>query len=59
DYYASRGLGDVNKRQEPAPSFGPTLDDAVSVHLDGLAAAVRGTVDWTLESARYPVTPAS
>ncbi len=42
-----------------APSFGPALDDAVAIHLDGLAAAVRGTVDWTLESARYPVTPAS
>ncbi|MFF0178848.1 terpene synthase [Micromonospora sp. NPDC005223] len=37
------------------PSFGPALDQAVATHLDGLAAAVRGTVDWTLESARYPV----
>ncbi|WP_435123380.1 terpene synthase family protein [Micromonospora tulbaghiae] len=42
-----------------APSFGPTLDDAVAIHLDGLAAAVRGTVDWTLESARYPVAAVS
>ncbi|GGR66368.1 Epi-isozizaene synthase [Micromonospora fulviviridis] len=37
------------------PSFGPALDESVAAHLDGLANAVRGTVDWTLESARYPV----
>ncbi|MFG2165019.1 terpene synthase family protein [Micromonospora chersina] len=37
------------------PSFGPALDESVSAHLDGLANAVRGTVDWTLESSRYPV----
>ncbi|MFI9641242.1 terpene synthase [Micromonospora sp. NPDC051925] len=36
------------------PSFGPALDESVTVHLDGLANAVRGTIDWTLESARYP-----
>ncbi|MGC4895544.1 terpene synthase family protein [Micromonospora sp. DT31] len=42
-----------------APSFGPALDEAVAAHLDGLAAAVRGTVDWTLESARYPAAAAS
>ncbi|KXK62851.1 terpene synthase [Micromonospora rosaria] len=35
------------------PSFGPALDAAVSAHLDGVAHAVRGTIDWTLESARY------
>lgn len=39
------------------PSFGPTLDEAVTDHLDGVADAVRGTVEWTLESARY-LTPA-
>ncbi|MFR9779729.1 terpene synthase family protein [Micromonospora sp. MS34] len=38
------------------PSFGPALDESVATHLDGVAAAIRGTVDWTLESARYPVT---
>ncbi|GGO05491.1 terpene synthase family protein [Micromonospora parathelypteridis] len=37
------------------PSFGPALDEAVADHLDGVAYAVRGTIDWTLESARYPV----
>lgn len=36
------------------PSFGPALDEAVSDHLDGVANAVRGTIEWTLESARYP-----
>ena len=38
------------------PSFGPAQDESVTAHLDGLANAVRGTVDWTLESARYPAT---
>ena len=41
------------------PSFGPALDESVTAHLDGVANAVRGTVDWTLESARYPVAPGS
>ncbi|MFI7552400.1 terpene synthase family protein [Micromonospora sediminimaris] len=37
------------------PSFGPALDPAVTAHLDGVARAVRGTIDWTMESARYAV----
>ncbi|MGW5558870.1 terpene synthase family protein [Micromonospora sp. NPDC003944] len=41
------------------PSFGPALDEAVADHLDGIAYAVRGTVDWTFESARYPVSATS
>ncbi|QOC94150.1 terpene synthase family protein [Micromonospora craniellae] len=46
------------------PSFGPALDEAVTAHLDGVARAVRGTIDWTLESTRYagkegPLTNAS
>jgi hypothetical protein len=36
------------------PSFGPALDAAVTAHLDGVADAVRGTIEWTLESGRYP-----
>ncbi|WDZ86294.1 terpene synthase family protein [Micromonospora cathayae] len=36
------------------PSFGPGLDEAVAVHLAGVANSVRGTIDWSLESARYP-----
>ncbi|MFG1867594.1 terpene synthase family protein [Micromonospora arborensis] len=40
------------------PSFGPALDEAVADHLDGVAYAVRGTIDWTVESARYPVSTA-
>lgn len=35
------------------PSFGPALDAAVTDHLDVVANAVRGTIDWTLESTRY------
>ncbi|GAB3852866.1 terpene synthase family protein [Micromonospora andamanensis] len=38
------------------PSFGPALDPAVTAHLDGVARAVRGTIDWTMESARYAVS---
>ncbi|RQW99966.1 terpene synthase family protein [Micromonospora inaquosa] len=40
------------------PSFGPALDKAVTDQLDGIAYAVRGTIDWTFESARYPVSTA-
>ncbi|MER7888790.1 terpene synthase [Micromonospora sp. NPDC094482] len=36
------------------PSFGPALDEPVTDLLDGVANAVRGTIDWTMESARYP-----
>ncbi|SCE65916.1 Terpene synthase family, metal binding domain [Micromonospora viridifaciens] len=36
------------------PSFGPALDESVATYLAGLANAIRGTIDWTLESARYP-----
>ncbi|SCL16690.1 terpene synthase family protein [Micromonospora inyonensis] len=36
------------------PSFGPEVDPAVAVHLDAVANSVRGTIDWTLESPRYP-----
>ncbi|GAB3948382.1 terpene synthase family protein [Micromonospora vulcania] len=36
------------------PSFGPALDEAVTAHVDGVADAVRGTIEWTLESGRYP-----
>ncbi|MGC5051157.1 terpene synthase family protein [Micromonospora sp. DT48] len=39
--------------RDSVPSFGPALDPAVTAHLDGVARAVRGTVDWTMESARY------
>ncbi|MFD2763797.1 terpene synthase family protein [Micromonospora eburnea] len=35
------------------PSFGPALDESVTALLDGVANTVRGTLDWTLESARY------
>jgi hypothetical protein len=35
------------------PSFGPTVDGTLDRYLDGVADAVRGTIDWSLESARY------
>ncbi|MEV0327143.1 terpene synthase [Micromonospora echinospora] len=37
------------------PSFGPEWDRAVAVQLDAVANSVRGTIDWSRESARYPV----
>ncbi|RUL91005.1 terpene synthase family protein [Verrucosispora sp. FIM060022] len=40
-------------RRAAVPSFGPALDAAVTTHLDGVSRAVRGTIDWTLESTRY------
>jgi hypothetical protein len=35
------------------PSFGPELDAALQHFLDGVANSVRGTIDWSLETARY------
>jgi hypothetical protein len=40
-----------------APTFGPPVDAAVRRYLQGLADSVRGTIDWTLESPRYPIRP--
>lgn len=40
------------------PSFGAALDGPLRRHLDGLAYSVRGTIDWSLESARYVRPPA-
>jgi hypothetical protein len=37
------------------PSFGPALDPAVRRYVEEVATSVRATVDWTLESPRYPV----
>jgi hypothetical protein len=39
------------------PTFGGSVDAAVRRYLDGVAHSVRGTIDWTLESPRYPVPP--
>ncbi|MFY1673798.1 terpene synthase family protein [Plantactinospora sp. WMMB334] len=39
--------------RDAVPSFGPALDGPLRHYLDGLANSVRGTMDWSLESARY------
>ena len=39
------------------PSFGPALDVPVRHYLQGVERSVRGTIDWTLESARYQAPP--
>ncbi|MEU9505869.1 terpene synthase [Micromonospora sp. NPDC048170] len=46
-------MGRFVELRAAVPSFGPALDQAVADHLDGVANAVRATVDWTLESTRY------
>jgi hypothetical protein len=35
------------------PSFGPAIDGPLHRYLDGVAGSIRGTIDWSLESARY------
>ncbi|MFC8847864.1 MULTISPECIES: terpene synthase family protein [unclassified Micromonospora] len=44
--------------QGALPSFGPELDLAVADHVAVVANSVRGTIDWSLESARYADPPA-
>jgi hypothetical protein len=39
------------------PSFGPALDVSVRHYLDGVDRSVRGTIDWSLETARYQLPP--
>ncbi|MFJ8579083.1 terpene synthase [Micromonospora sp. NPDC093277] len=56
DLVADRWRGEMARflaLRAAVPSFGPALDESITAHLDGVANAVRGTVDWTLESARY------
>ncbi|MGX7676888.1 terpene synthase family protein [Plantactinospora sp. DSM 117369] len=39
--------------RDAVPSFGPALDGPLRQYLDGLGNSVRGTMDWSMESARY------
>ncbi|HEY8532607.1 MAG TPA: terpene synthase [Micromonospora sp.] len=39
------------------PRFGPEFDHGVRQLIDGVAYSVRGTMDWSLESARYQAQP--
>lgn len=39
------------------PTFGPALDGPVQNYLRGVERSVRGTIDWSLESARYQAPP--
>ncbi|MEQ4304823.1 terpene synthase [Plantactinospora sp. B6F1] len=39
--------------RDAVPSFGPALDGPLRQYLDGLGNSVRGTIDWSMESARY------
>ncbi|GAA3760873.1 hypothetical protein GCM10022225_53090 [Plantactinospora mayteni] len=39
--------------RDAVPSFGPALDGPLRHYLDGLGNSVRGTMDWSMESARY------
>lgn len=37
------------------PAFGTRIDAAVRRYVEGVADSVRGTIDWSLESPRYPL----
>ncbi|GIF51267.1 hypothetical protein DFJ67_1766 [Asanoa ferruginea] len=37
------------------PAFGARIDAAVRRYVEGVADSVRGTIDWSLESPRYPM----
>ncbi|HTF07274.1 MAG TPA: hypothetical protein VK659_03790, partial [Asanoa sp.] len=37
------------------PAFGARIDAAVRRYVEGVADSVRGTIDWSLESPRYPL----
>ncbi|MDG4821654.1 terpene synthase [Asanoa sp. WMMD1127] len=37
------------------PAFGARIDVAVRRYVEGVADSVRGTIDWSLESPRYPL----
>ncbi|GIF74280.1 terpene synthase family protein [Asanoa siamensis] len=39
------------------PAFGARIDAAVRRYVEGVADSVRGTIDWSLESPRYPMPP--
>jgi hypothetical protein len=39
--------------RDAVPSFGAAMDGPLRQYLDGLGNSVRGTMDWSLESARY------
>ncbi|MDW5329101.1 terpene synthase family protein [Plantactinospora sp. KLBMP9567] len=39
--------------RDAVPSFGPAMDRPLREYLDGLGNSVRGTMDWSMESARY------
>jgi hypothetical protein len=38
------------------PPLGPAFDAAVGRYLAGVANSVRATIDWSLESPRYPIS---
>ncbi|MBQ1037073.1 terpene synthase [Micromonospora sp. C81] len=46
-------MGRFMELRATIPSFGPELDRAVAAHVEGVARSVRGTIDWSMESARY------
>lgn len=47
------GMREFMELRAAVPAFGPAIDEPLAHYLDAVANSVRGTVDWSLESARY------
>lgn len=44
---------EFNMWEERLPSWGPEVDAAVSGYIKGIAACVRGYIEWSLSGPRY------
>jgi len=44
---------EFNMWREQLPSWGPEVDAAVSEYTKGMAACVRGYIEWSLSGPRY------
>ena len=45
--------GEFNVWKAQLPSWGPETDTAVSAYVNGMAACVRGYIEWSLTGPRY------
>jgi len=52
DFFANY-VEEFNMWKEQLPSWGPEVDAAVSEYIRGMAACVRGYIEWSLSGPRY------
>lgn len=52
DFFANCAK-EFNTWKEQLPSWGPETDAAVSEYIEGMAACVRGYIEWSLTGPRY------